>query len=153
MADGSVESTVYRRRPDGQRRDGHRRGDDHHREDDHDRPAVSVAPDVDDVLSVAFGLGTTDLRVYRSLLDRPGATTHELAEVVGVDRSSVNRSLRRLRERELVHRRRRLLREGGHCYVYTATDVEEARDLLGAGIEVWAERARDELRGALVAEG
>lgn len=117
-----------------------------------ERTAVSVAPEVDDVLSVAFDLGTHDLRVYHALIDRPSATTHELAEVVGIDRSNVNRSLGRLRERDLVRRRRRLLQEGGHCYVYTATEIEEARELLREGLDAWAERARDELRGVLVPE-
>lgn len=117
-----------------------------------ERTAVSVTPEADDVLSVAFDLGTHDLRVYHALLDRPSATTHELAEVVGIDRSNVNRSLGRLRERDLVHRRRRLLQEGGHCYVYTATEIEEARELLREGLDAWAERAHDELRGVLVPE-
>jgi predicted transcriptional regulator len=117
-----------------------------------ERTVVSVSPEVDDVLSVAFDLGTHDLRVYHALIDRPSATTHELAEVVGIDRSNVNRSLGRLRERDLVRRRRRLLQEGGHCYVYTATEIEEARELLRDGLDAWTERARDELRGALVPE-
>jgi len=115
-----------------------------------ERDPVSVEPEVDDVLSVAFDLSTPDLRVYRALLGRPKATTHELAEAVGIDRSNVNRSLGRLRERDLVDRRRRLLQEGGHCYVYTATEIDEARELLHEGIDAWAERAHDELCGALV---
>ncbi|SHH49528.1 helix-turn-helix domain-containing protein [Halobaculum gomorrense] len=117
-----------------------------------ERTVVSVSPEVDDVLSVAFDLGTHDLRVYHALIDRPSATTHELAEVVGIDRSNVNRSLGRLRERDLVRRRQRLLQEGGHCYVYTATEIEEARELLRDGLDAWTERARDELRGVLVPE-
>ncbi|MEF8843140.1 MAG: helix-turn-helix domain-containing protein [Haloarculaceae archaeon] len=117
-----------------------------------ERTPVSVAPDVDDVLSVAFDLGTHDLRVYHALLGRPSATTRELAEVVGIDRSNVNRSLGHLRERDLVRRKRRLLQEGGHCYVYTAAEIEEARELLCEGLDAWTERAREELRGALVRE-
>lgn len=117
-----------------------------------ERTTVSVSPEVDDVLAVAFDLGTTDLRVYHALIDRPSATTQEPAEVVGIDRSNVNRSLGRLRERDLARRRRRLLQEGGHCYVYSATEIEEARELLGDGLDAWAERARDELRGVLVPE-
>lgn len=117
-----------------------------------ERTTVSVTPEAGDVLSVAFDLSTHDLRVYHALIDRPRATTHELANVVDIDRSNVNRSLGRLRERDLVHRRRRLLEEGGHCYVYTATEVEEARELLREGLDAWAEHARDELRDVLVPE-
>src|SRR6056297_1849091 len=91
------------------------------------RTPVSVTPQIDDILSVAFDLNTRDLQVYHALLGRPNATTQELAEIIGIDRSNVNRSLRRLGELDLAHRRRRLLEGGGHCYVYTATEVEEAR--------------------------
>ena len=117
-----------------------------------ERAPVSVAPDVDEVLPAVFGLRSRDLRIYRALLDRPGATTAELAAVVGIDRSNVNRSLGQLRERGLVGRRRRLLPEGGYCYVYTATAVEEACELLGEGLDAWTERARERLRGALAPE-
>lgn len=115
-------------------------------------PSVAVSPEVDDILPAVFDLNTPDLRMYRALLDRPSATTQELADVIGVDRSTANRSLKRLHERGLLYRQRRVLQEGGHCYVYTAMDVEEAQELLQDGLAVWAERARDELDGLLVPE-
>lgn len=110
-----------------------------------DGPSVSVSPDIEDVVSVAFGLKTGELRTYRALHGRAGATVGEVAEAVGADRSHVNRSLRRLCEHELARRRRRVLPAGGFQHVYTAIGIEEARRLLEAELETWADRTREQL--------
>jgi predicted transcriptional regulator len=99
--------------------------------------------DLVDVLSPVAGIRRTDLRTYRALLSAPKSTTHEIGQEVDRHRSSVNRSLDRLRAAGLVSRRRRVLDAGGHAYVYRATPPEEARESLHDLVEQWVERAHE----------
>ena len=94
-------------------------------------------PGFEDVMACVFGIQRHEARTYLALLDTPGSTVAELAEVVDRDRSNVNRSLTTLREKDLADRQRRLLDSGGHVYQYTATPVEEARGLMHETLDEW----------------
>jgi predicted transcriptional regulator len=94
-------------------------------------------PGFEEVMACVFGLQRHEARTYLALLDTPGSTVAELAEVVDRDRSNVNRSLTTLREKDLASRQRRLLDSGGHVYQYTATPVEEARGLMHETLDEW----------------
>jgi len=99
-------------------------------------------PTREEVLRTLFGLGEHDVRTYDAVVEVTGATTSELAERLDRDRSNVNRSLNRLRERGLVTRGRRLLDEGGHVYQYYAVD-EAPETLLARAVDRWRSAALD----------
>jgi predicted transcriptional regulator len=94
-------------------------------------------PGFQDVLACVFGIQQHEARTYLALLDNPGSTVAELADVVDRDRSNVNRSLTTLREKDLAERTRRLLDSGGHVYQYTATPIDEARELMHETLDGW----------------
>ncbi|MFB6083968.1 MAG: helix-turn-helix domain-containing protein [Halorientalis sp.] len=94
-------------------------------------------PGFEEVLTCVFGIQHREARTYLELLDRPGSTVAELADVLDRDRSNVNRSLSTLREKGLADRTRRLLGDGGHVYQYTATPVPEARELMHETLDEW----------------
>jgi predicted transcriptional regulator len=98
---------------------------------------LSDQPGFQDVLACVFGIQEHEARTYLVLLDTPGSTVAELAEVIDRDRSNVNRSLTTLREKDLARRQRRLLDSGGHVYQYTATPLEEARELMHETLDEW----------------
>jgi len=94
-------------------------------------------PGFEDVLACVFGIQDHEVRTYMQLLDAPGSTVAELADLLDRDRSNVNRSLSTLREKGLAGRERRLLDEGGHVYQYTATPLPEARELMHETLDRW----------------
>jgi predicted transcriptional regulator len=96
-------------------------------------------PDLQAVMACVFGLQRHEVRTYLELLDRPSSTVEELATALGRDRSNVNRSLSTLREKELADRQRRLLDGGGHVYQYSATPLDEARDLMHEALDAWTD--------------
>jgi len=98
-----------------------------------------VSPSFEHVLSCVFGIRDHESRTYLTLLDHPGSTVAELAEVLDRDRSNVNRSLSTLRDKGLVERRRRLLDSGGYVYQYTAVPVPEAKERLHDALDEWVE--------------
>lgn len=97
------------------------------------------SPSFEHVLSCVFGVRDHESRTYLTLLDHPGSTVAELAEILDRDRSNVNRSLSTLREKGLVERRRRLLDSGGYVYQYTAVSVPETKERLHEALDEWVE--------------
>ena len=94
-------------------------------------------PEFQRVLSCVFGIQDHESRTYLVLLDNPGSTVAELADVLDRDRSNVNRSLTTLMEKGLAERRRRLLDPGGYVYQYTATPLPEAKEMLHEALDSW----------------
>ncbi|MFC7205168.1 helix-turn-helix domain-containing protein [Haloferax namakaokahaiae] len=117
---------------------------------------MADAPDLEDlietndpsfghVLACVFGIQRHESRTYLALLDNPGSTVAELAEMLDRDRSNVNRSLTTLLEKGLAERRRRLLDPGGYVYQYTATPLPEAKEMMHAALDEWAETVHDRI--------
>ena len=106
---------------------------------------VDEAPSFADVLACVFGIQRHESETYLTLLDNPGTTVAELAEVVDRDRSNVNRSLSTLREKGLAERRRRLLDGGGHVYQYTATPLDEAKARMHETLDEWSAYVHDRI--------
>jgi len=98
---------------------------------------VEGEPAFEEVMACVFDVQQHEVRTYLALTEHPGSTVAELADVVDRDRSNVNRSLTTLREKGLAGRERRLLDSGGHVYQYTATPVDEARDLMHETLDEW----------------
>jgi len=110
-----------------------------------DTPEMSDLLDAEDpgfqqVLSCVFGIQHHESRTYLTLLDHPGSTVAELADVLDRDRSNINRSLTTLMEKGLAERERRLLDSGGYIYQYTATELPEAKGMLHDALDEWVER-------------
>ena len=96
-------------------------------------------PSFQHVLACVFGIQRHESRTYLVLLDNPGSTVAELAELLDRDRSNVNRSLTTLLDKGLVERERRLLDPGGYVYQYTATSLVEAKAMLHEALDEWVE--------------
>lgn len=117
---------------------------------------MSDAPDMGDlietddpsfqrVLACVFGVQDHESRTYLTLLDNPGSTVAELADLLERDRSNVNRSLTTLMEKNLADRERRLLDPGGYVYQYTGTPLPEAKEMLHAALDEWVEQVHESI--------
>jgi len=99
-------------------------------------------PTLETVLKQVFDLGEREQIVYRVLLDCGPSTVGDLTAELDWERSRSSRGLKRLCNRGLATRRRRILNSGGHVYEYTARRPDAVTQLLLAGIDEWAESAR-----------
>lgn len=102
-------------------------------------------PGLTEVMACVFGIQEHEVRTYRALLANPASTVEELAQELERDRSNVNRSLSTLRAKGLASRERRLLDGGGHVYQYSATPLDEARELMHATLDEWAAYVHDRI--------
>lgn len=97
-------------------------------------------PPFEEVMACVFDIQHREVRTYLALLDRPGSTVEELAAALDRDRSTVNRALAALLDRDLVERQRRLLDAGGYVYQYRASPLPETKARLHDGLDRWAAR-------------
>jgi predicted transcriptional regulator len=99
-------------------------------------------PSLDELLRTVFDMSDTELDICLCVMEGGDLTVEELAEQTGYDRSNVSRHLNHLADLGVVEKRRRLLRQGGHEYVYVPEDVETVRESLGRQFAVWVAGAR-----------
>lgn len=95
-------------------------------------------PAFERIMECALGVLPHERRTYVALLDAPGSTITDLAAALDRDRSSINRALATLEEKDLVDRERKILPAGGYVYQYFPTPVAEAESAMHAVVNQWA---------------
>lgn len=98
-------------------------------------------PSLDELLRTVFDMSETELDVCLCVMEGGEQTVAELAEQVDYDRSVVSRHLNHLVDLGVVDKRRRLLKEGGHVYVYVPNDPEVVRRSLAGAFATWVQEA------------
>lgn len=94
-----------------------------------------------DLLCCAFGLRSSELDVFFSLVSGP-KTVETISERIGKDRSTVQRVLNKLHSKGLVKRDTRNIQRGGYFYEYSAEDTDIVRDQILAQLEDWYKATR-----------
>ncbi len=94
-----------------------------------------------DLLCCAFGLRTSEIDAYFSLMAGP-KTVGEIARAIRRDRSTVQRVLKKLVEAGLAVREVRHLPRGGYYYVYQAVSSDAVREQVLELLEKWYERTK-----------
>lgn len=102
-----------------------------------------VEPESEDMLKTVFGMAETELDICICCMEKGEATAKELAEAMGMDRSGISRHLNHLAEIGVLEKERRILREGGHTYVYSHTPPDEVKRLFREGLLNWSLEALD----------
>ncbi|WP_276282459.1 helix-turn-helix domain-containing protein [Halorussus caseinilyticus] len=100
-------------------------------------------PDLSGVLREVFGISETGLKVCLCLMEDGESTAADIADRLGIDRSTVGRQLNHLTDIGVLDKRQRLLKEGGYVHVYSPVPVEEVRRRLTVGLLAWTDEALD----------
>jgi predicted transcriptional regulator len=98
-------------------------------------------PDLAVVLRDVFGVSETGLKICLCLMEEGESTAADLADRLGIDRSTVGRQVNHLTEVGVLDKRQRLLKNGGYVYVYSPVPVEEVRKRLTLGLYAWMDEA------------
>jgi predicted transcriptional regulator len=98
-------------------------------------------PTLPAMLRTVFDMSETELDICLCVMAGGEQTVADLAEQVEYDRSVVNRHLNHLVELGVIEKRRRLLKDGGHVYIYTPNDPAIVRQRLRGTFVSWVERA------------
>ncbi len=93
-----------------------------------------------DLVQCAFSLSEFDLEVYQKLHESGPIRADGLAEIIGRDRSTVYRSLKKLLSCGLCDRETKSLEKGGYYHLYRAVSKEQVKSKLQECISDWHER-------------
>jgi predicted transcriptional regulator len=107
-------------------------------------PAVPE-PSLGDLLGAVFGMSDAELDICLCVMEGGEQTAQELADRTDYDRSVAARHLNHLAELGVLEKRRRLLKAGGHIYVYAPRSAETVRREFKRQFLVWLEGAAGRL--------
>ena len=109
-------------------------------------PVAAVAePDLDAILRHVFQMSDTELEVCLCVMEGGTLTVTELADQIEYDRSVVSRHLNHLAELGVVEKQRRLIKHGGHVYVYRPVPPATVRKQLMAAFVTWVQGATKQI--------
>ncbi|RLF48240.1 MAG: TrmB family transcriptional regulator [Thermoplasmata archaeon] len=95
-----------------------------------------------DVFKCLFNIGENELTLYKILLER-GMRADEIGKVVGKNRSTVQRCLKKLIDCGMVRRYKKDIKEGGgYYYVYESVEPEKLKKWIEDCIERWYEEMK-----------
>lgn len=101
-------------------------------------------PSVDDVIRCIFKVKDYEMDMYLLLLGHAGSDVQEIADLMGRDRSAVQRSIKILMNRGFVNREFKIKKSGGFKYIYNSIPLEELKSRMRFELTMWSKRM-DEL--------
>ena len=102
---------------------------------------------IDDVIKCSFGLSKSDLRIFYFLMGSPKEffIASDISKKLKLDLSTVQRSLKKLYEKDVLVRRQNNLDTGGYIFIYQIKDRDEISSMILEMIDSWKQRVEKEL--------
>ncbi|PIY60146.1 MarR family transcriptional regulator [Candidatus Woesearchaeota archaeon CG_4_10_14_0_8_um_filter_47_5] len=100
----------------------------------------------EELITCSFGLTKTDYNVLLFLLSSgESLTTQEIARTMNLERSTVQKSVKRLAEKNLVLRIQENLDAGGFLFHYQTKNKESIKQKMLKTIETWTDEVKNEI--------
>ncbi|WP_048136807.1 TrmB family transcriptional regulator [Methanosarcina horonobensis] len=102
---------------------------------------------IEDVIKCALNLTKADLNVMRHFLNEPEKwiDTDALSKSLSLDISTVQRSVKKLHEKEILQRSQQNLDGGGYVFIYKIHSKNQIRNVIQKIVQSWADRLGQEL--------
>jgi len=102
---------------------------------------------LDEVVKCSLALSKSDFRLLRFLMANDRRfTTEELATELKLDKSTIQRGVKRLHEKDLVRRSQINQSAGGYIFLYQIKDKENIRKIILNIVEGWTETVRQSIK-------
>ena len=99
-----------------------------------------------DVLQCVFDLNNLDIEVYNILKKNGEMRANQLAERINKDRSTVYRSLQKLKCCNLCSKETKNISKGGYYHVYRCNELITAKKDLEECIDKWYQQMKNTLK-------
>ena len=93
--------------------------------------------DCKEVMSCVFDVSMKEIELYKFLVGKDEMKVEEIAKALSKDRSTIQRSLKKLMECMLVERKKKIIGKGGYYYTYKAIPPSEAKSFVKVCLEEW----------------
>ena len=104
--------------------------------------------DIQEVVKCSLGLSKSEFNLLNFLMKYDkDFTTLELAKELKLDKSTIQRSIKKLHEKKLVRRGQTNQSVGGYLFYYRIRDKVEIRKVISSTVEGWFKVFKEELNG------
>lgn len=102
---------------------------------------------IEDVIKCALNLTKADLKVMKYFLNEKEqwVDTEFLSKVLKLDISTIQRSVKKLHEKEILQRSQQNLDGGGYIFKYKVNARAKIKNIIMTVVNSWAERLGQEL--------
>jgi predicted transcriptional regulator len=102
---------------------------------------------LEDILKCSFGLNKTEIALLKYLLEEKEEKTIEAIKLkINKDRTTIQRAVKHLFEKELIKRYQKNLEKGGYIFVYSSSPKQELKDKVYKIFESFKEKVGEEIR-------
>jgi len=101
---------------------------------------------IEEIIKCSFALNKTDYLVFKTLTAaKVEIPIQDIQDSIGKDRTTIQRSIKNLINKELIHRRQINLDSGGYMFYYCIKKKEEIKKQIYTNFENWQGKVLDEL--------
>lgn len=102
---------------------------------------------IEDVIKCALSLTRADMKVLKYLMSdiEHWFDTDTLSKALKLDISTVQRSVKKLHEKDIIQRSQQNLDGGGYIFIYKVSSIEKIKTIIMSVVQSWAERLEQEL--------
>ncbi|MCL5730204.1 MAG: MarR family transcriptional regulator [Candidatus Pacearchaeota archaeon] len=94
--------------------------------------------DLEEVIKCSLGLSKAEFRLLKFLVEHEGKfTTEDLSKKLKLDKSTIQRSVKKLHEKNLVSRSQVNQSVGGYIFLYSLKDKGNIRKIVTDTIDNW----------------
>lgn len=98
------------------------------------------------LIKCSFELNKTDYDIFIFLISKEKSiTANEIARQMHLDRTTVQKSIKRLTEKELVLRIQKNLKKGGYIFVYFIKDKKIIKERMSEIVKKWHDNVQKEI--------
>lgn len=102
--------------------------------------------DASELIKCTFGLNKTEHEIFTFLLkSRACLTAAELGDKLSLDRTTIQKAMKKLFERDIVERRQNNLDKGGYVFFYCVKKKKLIKEKMMNIIKEWNDLAQQEI--------
>ena len=102
--------------------------------------------DIEEVVKCSLGLSKSEFRLLKFFIEKGKEfTTEELAKALVLDKSTIQRSVKKLHGKGLVTRGQINQSVGGYLFTYRIKDKNKIRQIILDTVESWVEVFREKI--------
>jgi predicted transcriptional regulator len=98
----------------------------------------------EDLIRCTFALNKTEYNLLIFLLEKEKKyTAHQISELMKLDRTTIQKAIKNLVDKQLVKRRQKNISEGGYTFLYLIEDKKEIKNKIKNVIHNWCKGVED----------
>lgn len=100
---------------------------------------------LNEIIKCSFGLGKADIKILNFLIShKTKQSSNQILEKIRLDLSTIQRSLKKLHEKDLIKRFQENLNNGGYIYYYESINKSIIKKMLMDVVHAWTNKVEKE---------